>query len=218
VDNPKIIPEAGISTHQEILSLFKKTSTPNISDAMHRKGAMCGIHSIVPDVRIAGRAITVQTFEGDWAKPVEAIEEADEGDVIVIYNGSPDISPWGGLASLSSVNRGIAGVVIEGPARDVDEIRKLKFPVFASNIVPNAGDPKGLGEINTEIRCGGQTVKPGDYIIGDDNGVVVVPKERAYEIARRANEVRKTEMRLYDEIKRGSTLSEVLKLKKWEKQ
>lgn len=217
VDNLEIAPEATLSTHEQIISLFRDTSTPNISDAMHRKGAMHNIHPVVPGVKMIGKAVTVQTFEGDWAKTVEAIEKADGGDVIVIYNGSTDVAPWGGLASLSCLNRGIAGVVIDGAVRDIDEIRKLKFPLFASNIVPNAGDPKGFGEINAEIRCGSQNVKPGDYIIGDDNGVVVVPKEKAYEIARRANEVRKTELRLYDEIKRGSTLSEILKLKKWEK-
>ncbi|MBP2029283.1 3-hexulose-6-phosphate synthase/6-phospho-3-hexuloisomerase [Methanohalophilus levihalophilus] len=217
VDNLEVTTKATSSAHEQIITLFKEASTPNITDAMHRKGAMRNIHPIVSDVKMVGKAITVQTFEGDWAKTVEAIETAEKGDVIVIYNGSPDIAPWGGLASLSCINRGIAGVVIDGAVRDVDEIRNLKFPLFATNIVPNAGDPKGFGEINAEIRCGGQDVKPGDYIIGDDNGVVVVPKEKAYEIARRANEVRKTEMRLYDEIKRGSTLSEILKLKKWEK-
>ncbi|MDK2892160.1 3-hexulose-6-phosphate synthase [Methanohalophilus sp.] len=217
VDNLEITPETILSTHEQIISLFRNTSTPNISDAMHRKGAMCNIHPLIPGVKMVGKAITVQTFEGDWAKTVEAIDEAEEGDVIVIYNGSSHIAPWGGLASLSCLNKGIAGVVIEGAVRDIDEIRKLKFPVFTSNIVPNAGEPKGFGEINAEIQCGGQVVKPGDYIIGDDNGVVAVPKEKAYEIARRANEVKKTEMRLYDEIKRGSTLSEILKLKKWEK-
>jgi 3-hexulose-6-phosphate synthase/6-phospho-3-hexuloisomerase len=148
---------------------------------------------------------------------VEAIDEAERGDVIVIYNGSSHVAPWGGLASLSCLSRGVAGVVIDGAVRDIDEIRKLGFPVFASAIVPNAGDPKGFGEINAEIRCGGQTVRPGDYIVGDDSGVVVVPKERAYEIARRATEVHKNELRIYEEIRRGSTLSEVMQLKKWEK-
>jgi len=93
----------------------------------------------------------------------------------------------------------------------------MNYPIFASGIVPNAGDPKGMGEINAEISCGGQTVRPGDYIIGDDNGVVVIPRERAYEIARRAKEVEKGETRLYEEIRRGRTLSQVAELKKWEK-
>jgi 3-hexulose-6-phosphate synthase/6-phospho-3-hexuloisomerase len=99
----------------------------------------------------------------------------------------------------------------------VDDIRKTKFPVFARAIVPNAGEPKGFGEINAEIRCAGQFVNPGDWIIGDESGVVVVPKERAYEIARRAVEVRKNEERIREEIRRGSTLSQVADLIRWEK-
>ncbi|RLG38047.1 MAG: bifunctional hexulose-6-phosphate synthase/ribonuclease regulator [Candidatus Alkanophagales archaeon] len=202
---------------EEIREIFMKVSTPNISDAMHRKGVMKGIKPLFGGIKMVGKAVTVQTFEGDWAKPVEAIDIAGEGDVIVIYAGSHEIAPWGELASWSCKNKGIAGIVIDGAVRDVDEIRRIRFPVFARHIVPNAGEPKGFGEINAEIKCGGQEVKPGDWIVGDDNGVVVVPKERAYEIARRALEVWKMEERVRAEIKRGKTLSQVLELYKWEK-
>ncbi|HII00723.1 TPA: bifunctional hexulose-6-phosphate synthase/ribonuclease regulator [Methanosarcinaceae archaeon] len=201
---------------QEIREILMEVSTSNISDALHRKGAMKGIHQLVRG-KVVGTAITVQSFAGDWAKTVEAIDEAKEGDVIVIYNESKDIACWGGLATLSALNKGVAGVVIEGAVRDIDEVEKLGLPIYTSNTVPNAGDPKGFGEMNAEITCGGQTVKPGDYIVGDESGVVVVPKERAYEIARRAKEVYKTEKRIFDEIRRGGTLSEILELKKWEK-
>jgi 3-hexulose-6-phosphate synthase/6-phospho-3-hexuloisomerase len=205
------------SMEEELISLLKEVSTPNISDAMHRKGAMRDIHPINAGTKIAGTAITVQTFAGDWAKSVEAIDLGGPGKVIVVYNGSNYVAPWGGLATLSCKIKGIEGVVIDGAVRDVDEIRAMNYPVFASAIVPNAGEPKGMGEINAEITCGGQLVKPGDYIVGDDSGVVVIPRERAYEIARRAKEVEKNESRMYEEIRRGSTLSQVAKLKKWEK-
>ncbi|MCG2727544.1 MAG: orotidine 5'-phosphate decarboxylase [Candidatus Methanoperedenaceae archaeon] len=217
IDAPEISEEPDKSIDEKTIELLKRVSTPNISDAMHRKGAMKNIRSICPGTKMAGRAVTVATFAGDWAKTVEAIDIAKAGDVIVIYNGSPHVAPWGELATLSSINKGVAGVVIDGAVRDVDDIRRLDFPVFATSIVPNAGEPKGFGEINAEIRCGGETVKPGDFIVGDDNGVVVVPKERGYEIARRAVEVEKNERRIRDEIKRGKTLSEVLYLEKWEK-
>ncbi|MCX9074709.1 MAG: bifunctional hexulose-6-phosphate synthase/ribonuclease regulator [Candidatus Methanoperedens sp.] len=217
IDAPRISEEEEKSLDEETIELLKKVSTPNISDAMHRKGAMKSIHSICPGTKAVGRAVTVQTFEGDWAKTVEAIDIAKKGDVIVIYNGSPHVAPWGELATLSCINKGVAGVVIDGAVRDVDDIRRLNFPVFAVSIMPNAGEPKGFGEINAEIQCGGQTVKPGDYIAGDDSGVVVVPRERGYEIARRAVEVEKNERRIRDEIKRGKTLSEVMYLQKWEK-
>ncbi len=205
------------SLEEELESILREVSTPNISDAMHRKGAMRDIHPINLGTKIVGRAVTVQTFAGDWAKPVEAIDLAGPGNVLVIYNGSNNIAPWGGLATLSCKNRGIEGVVVDGAVRDVDEIRALNYPIFSSGITPNAGDPKGMGEINAEITCGGQLVRPGDYIVGDESGVVVIPKERAYEIARRAKEVEKMESRLYEEIRRGKTLSQVANLKKWEK-
>ncbi|MHC1610789.1 MAG: 3-hexulose-6-phosphate synthase [Candidatus Methanospirareceae archaeon] len=202
---------------EEIFALFMQVSTPNISDAMHRKGVLRGIKPLFENIKLVGRAVTVQTFEGDWAKPVEATDVAQAGDVIVVHSGSEDVAPWGELASWSCKQKGIAGLVIDGAVRDVEEIRRIRFPVFAKSIVPNAGEPKGFGEINTEIKCGGEEVRPGDWIIGDDNGVVVVPKERAYEIARRAKEVWKNEERVREEIKRGKTLSQVLNLYMWEK-
>lgn len=217
VDSPNTVEIRTAGTiDQEIRTILKEVSTSNISDAMHRKGAMKGIHPLVRG-KMVGTAVTVQTFPGDWAKPVEAIDVAKEGDVLVIYNENKDIACWGGLATWSSLNKGIAGVVIEGAVRDIDEVENLGLPIYTSNTVPNAGDPKGFGEINAEITCGGQTVKPGDYIVGDESGVVVIPAERAYELARRAKEVYKTEKRLFDEIKRGGTLSEIMNLKKWEK-
>ncbi len=209
--------EEGRTRDDEIFEWFMPVSTSNISDAMHRKGVLRGIKPLFEGIKLVGKAVTVQTFEGDWAKPVEATDAAKEGDVIVVYAGAKDVAPWGELASWSCKQRGIAGFVIDGAVRDVAEIRRIKFPVFAKYIVPNAGEPKGFGELNAEIKCGGETVKPGDWIVGDDNGVVVVPGERAYEMARRAKEVWKTEERIRAEIKGGKTLSQVLDLYKWEK-
>ena len=94
---------------------------------------------------------------------------------------------------------------------------KIGIPVFSTAVSPNAGEPKGFGEIGADISCCGQQVKTGDWIVGDESGVVVIPKKRAYEIARRALEVRKNEVRIREEIKRGGTLSSVAELLKWEK-
>ena len=206
------------SADEEIRALLLQVSAPNITDAMHRKGAMSGIVSICGNVKMVGRAVTVQTFAGDWAKPVQAIDVAGRGDVIVINNdGGIHVAPWGELATLSCVKKGISGVVIDGAVRDVDDIRAMMFPLFAKAIVPNAGEPKGFGEINAEIQCAGQFVHPGDWIVGDESGVVVIPFARAFEVARRALDVRKNEERIREEIRRGSTLSEVIELIKWEK-
>ena len=218
MDNPSVQPQEKKDPDEEIHSILMQVSTPNISDAMHRKGAMPGIVSVCGNVKMVGKAVTVQTFSGDWAKPVEAIDVAKKGDVLVINNDSGiHVAPWGELATLSALQKGVAGVVIDGAVRDIDDIRAMKFPLFARAIVPNAGEPKGFGEINTEITCGGQYVHPGDWIVGDESGVVVIPRERAYEIARRALEVKKTESRIREEIRQGSTLSTVSELIKWEK-
>ena len=203
---------------EEIRELFLLVSTPNISDAMHRKGALPGIVSLCGNVKMAGKAVTVRTAAGDWAKPVEAIEQAEPGSVLVINNDQGiHVAPWGELATLSAMQKKIAGVVVDGAVRDIDDIRAMKFPLFARTVVPNAGEPKGFGEINAEIQCCGQNISPGDWVAGDENGVVVIPKDRAYEVARRALEVKKTESRIREEIRRGSTLSEVSELIKWEK-
>ncbi|WP_456329365.1 3-hexulose-6-phosphate synthase [Archaeoglobus sp.] len=206
------------SLDEEIRELLMKVSTPNVSDAMHRAKAMDGIYPLVRGKKIVGKAVTVSTMDGDWAKPVEAINVAGEGDVLVIKVSGDTAAVWGELATRSCINRKIAGVIIDGAVRDVDDIRALGFPLFARKEVPNAGEPKGFGEINVKIVCGGVEVNPGDWIIADDNGVMVIPKRRAYEIARRALEVKKSEDRIRGEIEeKGRTLADVVELYKWEK-
>ncbi|WP_290623522.1 MULTISPECIES: 3-hexulose-6-phosphate synthase [unclassified Archaeoglobus] len=206
------------SLDDEIRELLMKVSTPNVSDAMHRARAMDGVYPLVRGKKIVGRAVTVSTMDGDWAKTVEAINVAGEGDVLVIKCSGDTAAVWGELATRSCLNRKIAGVIIDGAVRDVDDIRELGYPLFARKEVPNAGEPKGFGEINVKIICGGVEVNPGDWIIADDNGVMVIPKQRAYEIARRALEVKKSEDRIRGEIEeKGRTLADVVELYKWEK-
>lgn len=201
----------------EIFNAFSKVSTPNISDAMHRKGAMVGINPIKLGFHMVGRALTVSTIDGDWAKPIEAIDKAEKGSVLVVDVKSGKSAIWGELATWSAKMKGLAGVVIDGTVRDMDDIITMDFPIFCKNAAPNAGEPKGLGEIGAEIFCASQTVRTGDWIIGDDSGVVVVPQEIAQEIANRSLNVKETENRIREEIKQGGSLSSVLKLKKWEK-
>ncbi|MDI6709022.1 MAG: orotidine 5'-phosphate decarboxylase [Candidatus Thermoplasmatota archaeon] len=202
---------------EDLVKVFLQVSTPNISDAMHRKGAMKGILPIKKGLKLAGRAFTVKTLDGDWAKPVEAIEKAQAGEVLVIDAGGGTTAVWGELATWSCKKKGIAGVVIDGAARDIDDILEMDFSLFIRNIAANAGEPKGYGEIGCEITCGGVVVRPSDWIIGDDSGVVVVPKEQSVEIANRALDVKEKENRIREEIKRGKVLSVVMELEKWEK-
>ena len=203
---------------ENIRAALLKVSSSNVSDAMHRKGAMRSLHAvIVRGQKMVGRVLTVRTADGDWAKPVEAIDVAEKGDVIVIEAGEGKAAIWGELASWSCKVKGIAGVVIDGGLRDVQDILDIGFPAFATHIVPNAGEPKGFGEIGAEIMCAGQPVQTGDWVIGDESGVTVIPKERLAEIANRSLDVMEKENRVREEIKRGSTLSTVMELYKWEK-
>lgn len=206
--------------HLEPEKVFVRVSTTNISDAMHRCGDLEGIlpmAGIRAGKRMVGRAVTVRTYPGDWAKPVEAIDIAKKGDVIVIDCGGTGKAVWGELASNSCMRKKIAGVVINGFARDTEDIDGIGFPVFAMGKRPAAGEPKGFGEINVPISISGIGIRPGDYIVGDPDGVVVIPREKAVEIANRAMDVAEKENRIRREIERGGTLSSVLEIRKWER-
>jgi 3-hexulose-6-phosphate synthase/6-phospho-3-hexuloisomerase len=191
-------------------------SSANLSDALHRGGVLEGLRPLSPGLRLVGRALTVRTYPGDWAKPVEAIDRAKDGEVIVIDAGGGGVAVWGELASISAKLKGVRGVVIDGAARDIETILDIDFPCFSKLVVPHAGEPKGYGGIGHEIVCGGQAVRSGDWIIGDENGVIVVPQESAVEVANRAVDVYERENRIREEIRRGGTLSGVQELEKWE--
>ncbi len=204
-------------TEEELFNILKIVSVANISDAMHRGKVLTGFKQVIPDSKIYGRAVTVRTYPGDWAKPVEAIDFAGEGDVIVIDANNGEAAVWGELASWSAKNRGVSGVVIYGGARDVEDIRKIGFPVFAKHFCGRAGEPKGYGEINVPIDIEGVKIKPGDFIVAEEEGVIVIPREMTQEVINRALDVKEREDRVREEIKRGSTLSKVIDLYKWEK-
>ena len=200
-----------------LFEAFSKVSTPNISDAQHKAGIMRGLlPRIRHGQRMVGRALTVQTANGDWAKPVEAIDRATPGTVIVVDVGGAETAVWGELATVSAQVNGVVGLVVDGAVRDMDDIYALEFPVFSRSVAPDAGEPKGHGGIGMEVIVGGQRVRSGDWIVGDESGVIVVPKEHAVEVANRSLDVRERENRLREEIKRGSSLSKVGELEKWE--
>lgn len=205
------------STEEEIRRILMQVSTPNISDALHRSGDIPGLRAMQSKTRFAGPAVTVRTYPGDWAKPVESIDAARAGDVVVIDAGGVPPAVWGELASHSCLQKKISGVVIDGAIRDIDVIREIGFPAYAKIVTPTAGEPKGFGEINVPIRIGGVRIEPGDWIVADDNGVARIPKAKVVEVANRAMDVLEKENRLREEIMRGSTLASVTDLIKWEK-
>lgn len=199
---------------EEVLSLV---STPNLSDAMHRSGEMQGLDPLQQGMKVFGRAVTVRTYPGDWAKPVEAIDVAKPGEILVIDAGGRGPAVWGELASESSKVRGLRAVLIDGAIRDVDAIRAIGFPAWARHRTPTAWEPKGFGEIGAPVVCGGQRVMPGDWIVADDSGIVRIPKEKLAEVVNRASDIYEHESRLRAEIRAGGTLSSLKELGRWEK-
>ncbi len=202
---------------EEVYKVLKEVSTANLTDAMHRSGDLKGIYPVSQGLKMAGPALTVRTYPGDWAKTVEAVDLALPGQVLVIDAGGVGPAVWGELTTHGAIQRKIAGVVIDGAVRDTSEIRKLQFPVFSRLSTPCAGEPKGFGEIGVPVMVGGLRVYSGDWLVGDDDGVVCIPKAQAAEIANRAMGVLEQENRLREEIDRGSTLAKVIELLRWEK-
>ncbi len=203
---------------EELAELLSRPSVPNISDGYHHMPVLAGLQPIVAGVHMVGRALTVRAYPGDWAKPVEAIDKASAGDVIVIDAGGVPPALWGELATHSALQRKLAGVVIHGAIRDTPEIRRLEFPAFARHITARAGEPKGFGEIGVAIEIEGIRIETGDWIVGDDDGVAVLPRAKAVEMANRALDRLEMENRVRKEIAAGSTLAQVVDLYKWEKQ
>lgn len=205
------------SSGEAMRRVLREVSVANVSDAMHRAPCWSGLIALHPGRRIAGPAVTVKTLPGDWAKPVEAIDACRAGDVLVVDSGGVPPAVWGELATHSARQRGLAGVIVLGAVRDTRDIAAIDLPVFARRLCPHAGEPKGFGEIGVLLRVDGIECRPGDWVVADDDGALVIPEARALEVANRAMYCLEAENRIRAEIHAGSTLARVVDLYKWEK-
>ncbi len=163
--------------------------TPAISDLMNRLYTMVpAIRNLTdPSLQLIGPACTVKVYPGDNLMVHKALDVAQPGDVIVVDTSASGLTAvLGDLISTKARHRGIAGFVVDGLIRDLPEIRALgDFPVFARDVTPIGPLHRGPGEINFPVCAGGIVVHPGDVIVGDLNGVVVVPQEILDELVRR---------------------------------
>lgn len=173
----------------DLIAGLAEFDTPAISDLQNRLYTMVPeIHNKTDDqLRIIGPAITVRVYPGDNLMVHKSLDIARPGDVIVIDAGSSSMNGvLGDLISTKARHLGIAGFVVDGLIRDLPDIRALEdFPVFARGVTPIGPLHRGPGEINYPISAGGIVVHPGDVVVGDLNGVVVVPREIAPEILQR---------------------------------
>jgi len=184
--------------------------TPAISDALGKRYALPGIRHLAGPVPICGRAVTVRVKGPDWGIVVEAIDEAEEGDVLVIETRDRYRAYWGGLSSLSAKRKGLAGTVVDGMVRDLDDIRELGYTVFGRGVVPRAGTHRSSGEINVRVYISGIEVNPGDVIIGDESGAVVVPEEKWDDVLNAAREILELEDAIRTDIASGLPWRKIL--------
>ncbi|HEY8773022.1 MAG TPA: RraA family protein [Gaiellaceae bacterium] len=161
--------------------------TAELADAAGFPIAMdARIRPVWRGARLAGQAFTVRTPPGEHRAVREAAESAPAGAVLVIDGGGElDRALWGDKMSELALDRGLAGVVVDGAVRDVDGIEALGFPVFAAGSVPTPPGRDRSGNRDVPVSCGGLKVRPGDYVYGDTDGVVVVPQTQHDEILAR---------------------------------
>jgi len=184
--------------------------TPMIADAMDGRNVIEGLRPVLHGGNITGPVITVKTEPRDWGTIVTAIESAQVGDVILVDSPSSNTAVWGGLTSLAAQNRGVAGSVIYGACRDIDVIKKLKFPVWAKSITPRAGKPLNEGQINIPITIGESTVEPGDIMRADAVGVVFVPSANFKEVASKVKVILEKERAIEEGLKSGRNFSDLI--------
>jgi regulator of RNase E activity RraA len=168
-------------TFEELIERYRKVGSADASDALGDFGAMDSeIKPLLLGSKIVGPALTVKPHPGDELTVIDAISNyAKAGDVIAIEGREICCAAFGGGIMWGSCWRiGVEGVVIDGATRDLDQIRSYPFPVFARCVTPTECVAEKMGEINVPIQCGGVNVYPGDIIIGDTDGVVVIPRER----------------------------------------
>ncbi|UBV44292.1 RraA family protein (plasmid) [Deinococcus taeanensis] len=151
-----------------------------VSDALERGGALsAAFRPVWPGARLLGPAVTVRTFGTDLSAVFSAIDTAPAGSVLVIdSHGVTNSAFWGERTTRAAQARGLAGAVIDGGCRDVSAVRRLQFPVFSTAVTPNAGLGGAHGAVNVPVAPGGQPVLPGDLVVADENGVVIVPRAR----------------------------------------
>lgn len=183
-----------------------------ISDCMGRFNAMTAdMKPLFDGIRFVGTAVTVKTLASDLAAAFKAIDVCQPGDVVVIdSHGSVNTAFWGENMTMSALNRGVVAAVIDGACRDVEEIRKIRFPVICKGIVPNVGAIAGYGDVNVAVQCAGVAVSPGDIVVADGNGVVVVPMPDAADILSKARRLLETEHLVQQKIKAGATIGELV--------
>ncbi|TXL65637.1 RraA family protein [Cerasibacillus terrae] len=173
-----------------IIQQFRMIPTTAVSDALKGMNNLEGtIKPLKEEYKIAGRAYTVKLPVGDNVMLLKSLKEAKPGDILVVDSKGDTYRAIAGdfvVGMMKTLELG--GLVVDGVIRDIIDIKKLNFPVFSKGTTVSSGGKNGPGETNVPISCGGVSVHPGDIVVGDVDGVVIVPKEQAEDVLKRAKE------------------------------
>ncbi len=209
----KRLSEVESTDYEQLHERVAKLQVSHLSDAMGRSGVLDGLHPVNPKNRLIARAFTVRAMPGDNLTLHLAITQAQAGEVIVVDGGGLlSVALWGELMSLAAQVKGIAGLVIDGAIRDQETLASTDFPVYSKGATPRGPVKASLGEVNIPIQCGGVVVRPGDLIVGDADGVAVVPQDKQEAIISAAEAIAAKEEVLKAKIGQGQRLLDLLNL------
>ncbi|MDX1909006.1 MAG: 4-carboxy-4-hydroxy-2-oxoadipate aldolase/oxaloacetate decarboxylase [Bacteroidia bacterium] len=186
---------------------LRSFSAATLHEALGRYGNLpSALKPLHPSMKICGPAYTVHTMPRDNVLLHRAYAYATPGSVIVAYcSGFYEAGYWGDLMSLGAMTRGIAGLVIDGCVRDADDIERMGFPVFSRGLCIRGTTNFGEGALQVPVTLGEWTIHPGDYIVGDRDGVVVIPQDRIAEAVEKAQAREEKEEKVREQLRLGKT-------------
>lgn len=189
---------------EEMAERFRGAASSSVADSQGRFRFMDPGIRARTDLPICGIAVTVNARPADNLMVHKALDLARPGDVVVVStNGNTTSAVFGELMGRTAKAAGLGGIVVDGAIRDVDALTELGLPVFSRAVCGGGCDKDGPGEINVPVSCGGTVVNPGDIVVGDSDGVTVVPREDAEEVHGRLVALRAQEAKRIQEIDRG---------------
>lgn len=177
-----------------------------------------GIAAVAPGMALCGPAVTVKLSVGEPGTYNSAdfavgamIDAAQPGDVIVIDGGGCRYSTWGGMASFAAKSKGVAGLVVDGAVRDLEEMVEFGFDVFSRHMVPTTGRTRLKVEaINIPVTVGGVLVSPGDIVVADGTGVIAIPKAQADQVVGFAEKCQRDDTAAMQDMKKGLSFSDAM--------
>ncbi len=206
------LPKQRIS--KSALALWAEIRSPIASDAMNKAKTLdAAIRPIAPGFRMLGQALTVRAIAGGITPLLQALSLARTGDVLVVdAGGFADNAVLGGNMTNEAVRRGMAGLVIDGAIRDLAEIRDYGIPCFTRAVTPAGPNFAEVGDVGGPVSCGGVLVKSGDLVIGDDDGITIVPRGQMAAVLEACRATLKAEAEWDRRIGAGESFAEILNL------